>query len=91
MSLYTKAGRPLQVVGDAVFTAPGKYVGQRVETKVFGPNGRYVGTVVGNRLVFRLIESAHIGPSSSVEPIPAQTIPDVTAAIMWGDEPSLPD
>lgn len=53
MDLYTKNGRPLQISGDKVYSRSGKIVGRIKDEKVFGTDGRYVGTIVSSRLVYR--------------------------------------
>lgn len=63
MDLYTKNGRPLQVSGNIVYSKSGKVVGRIQGEKVFGTNGRYVGTIVNDRLVYRSTQSATISSS----------------------------
>ena len=58
MDLYTKSERPLQVSRDNVHSRSGKIVGRIRGEKVFGTDGRYVGTIVGNRLVYRSTQGA---------------------------------
>ena len=57
MGLYTKDGRPLQVSGETVYSPSGQPVGRIRGCKVFGTDGRYVGTIVGDRLVYRSTDS----------------------------------
>jgi hypothetical protein len=61
MDLYTKNGRPLQVSRDTVYSQSGQVVGRIKGKRVFGTDGRYVGTIVGDRLVYRSTFSAAIG------------------------------
>jgi hypothetical protein len=65
MDLYRKMA-PLQVSGDNVHSRSGKIVGRIRGEKVFGTDGRYVGTIVENRLVYRSTQSAVISSSFSV-------------------------
>jgi hypothetical protein len=60
MSLYTKDGKPLQESGDIIYNASGIVVGKKKGNKVFGTNGQYVGTIVGNRLTYRHNDSNSI-------------------------------
>lgn len=91
MSLYTKYGRPLQESSDYIFSASGVPIGRRRGDKVFGPNGRYVGTIVGNRLVYRSTDTARIGsPFNVANRAPVARARAATSAI-WGDEPQVPD
>jgi hypothetical protein len=89
--LYTKNGRPLKRSGDNIFARSGAQVGRVRGNKVYGPNGRYVGTLVGNRLVYRSTESA--GMRSSFMPqrrMGSSSMRAVGSAIM-GEEPPIPD
>ena len=61
--LYTKNGKPLVLDGDDIFDRNGRHVGRRRGKKVYGPNGRYAGTIVGDRVVYRRSDSASIGSS----------------------------
>ncbi len=91
MSLYTKNGRPLQVFSDIVHSRSGKVVGRINGTKVFGPDGHYVGTIDGDILVYRSTDSAEISsPFTSINRVGTTTINRVGSAI-WGDEPDIQD
>ena len=91
MSLYTKDGRPLQESGDYIYSLLGAVVGKRRGNKVFGPNGRYVGTITGNRLVYRSTDSAGISSSFSVARRSGSARAHSAGAAVWGDEPDVPD
>jgi hypothetical protein len=65
-ALYTKNGKPLQVSGDDIFNRDGIQVGRRRGDKIYGPDGRYAGTVVGDRVVYRSTQSG--SRSSSFAP-----------------------
>jgi hypothetical protein len=58
MDLYTKNGKPLQVANDFVYSRSGVPVGRIRGERVFGPDGRYVGSIVGDRLVAAVVEIA---------------------------------
>lgn len=60
MGLYTRNGRPLQVSGMTVYSRSGKVVGRIKNEKVYGTDGRYVGTIIGDRLVYRSTDSAGV-------------------------------
>src|SRR5688500_8597645 len=60
-TIYTKIGRPLRVSGDDLFSKSGQHVARLRGSKAYGPDGRYVGTLAGNRLVYRSTDSASIG------------------------------
>ena len=57
VDLYTKNGIPLQVWGDKVHSRSGVIVGRIKGPRVYGTDGRYVGSIVGDQLVYRLAHS----------------------------------
>lgn len=89
--LWTKNGRPLSCRGNDVFTRSGTLVGRIHGDRVFRTgDGRYVGTLVGDRLVFRSYDvdgpdRAYARRASDIDP---DTVPPIRT---WGDEPVLPD
>lgn len=91
MSLYTKNGRPLLESGDYIYSGSGTVVGKRRGNKVFGPNGHYVGTITGNRLVYRSTDSAGISSSFSVSKRAGSARAHSAESAVWGDEPDIPD
>lgn len=91
MELYTKNGKPLQVSDSTVYSKSGKVVGRIKGKKVFGPDGKYVGTIVNDRLVYRSTDSASISsPFSSANRVGTAKANRVGSAI-WGDEPKISD
>lgn len=91
MQLYTKNGRPLQVSGDIVYSRSGKVVGRINADKVYGPNGRYVGTIVSGRLVHRSTDGAAIASSFSIGNVAGTTTANSTGVGLSGDEPDIPE
>jgi hypothetical protein len=89
--LYTKRGRPLRLSGDNVYSRSGVHVGRVRGGKVYDPRGRYAGTVVGDRVIYRQVDSASIGSpcvrSASAGIAAAPRVPSA----LWGDEPDFPD
>src|ERR1700693_1276297 len=61
MGLYTKNGRPLQVSGDTVYMGSGTAIGRIRGNKLYGTDGRYVGTITGDLRVYRSSDSAGVG------------------------------
>ena len=59
--LYTKNGRPLQRSGDNLYSRSGRYLGRVRNGKVYDPDGKYAGTIVGDRVVDRSADGATIG------------------------------
>jgi hypothetical protein len=91
MGLYTKNGRPLQVVNDKVYSRSGKIVGRIKGEKVYGTDGRYVGTITGDRLVYRSTQSATISSSFSAANRMGTAKTNRATSAIWGDEPNIPD
>ncbi|WDD90283.1 hypothetical protein Bsp3421_000106 (plasmid) [Burkholderia sp. FERM BP-3421] len=91
MDLYTKNGKPLQVANDFVYSRSGVPVGRIRGEKVFGPNGRYVGSIVGDRLVYRSTQSAALGSPFSVAYRAGSAKAHRAGSAIWGDEPNIPD
>jgi len=91
MNLWTKDGRPLQVSGDKVYSRSGTIVGRIKSAKVYGTDGRYVGTIVGDRLVYRSTQSATISSSFSAANHAGSGRANRAGSAIWGDEPNIPD
>ena len=90
MDLYTKNGVPLQVSASIVYSKSGVAFGKIQGNKVFGTDGRYVGTIVNDRLVYRSNDSASIGsPFSVANKVGCARANRAGAAIM-GEEPHIP-
>jgi hypothetical protein len=90
--MHTKNGRPLQVSGSTLYSGSGQVVGRMRENCLFDQDGRYVGTVVGDRLVFRAAERNKVGPGFSAARCPARAMQNrARSAMLRGDEPLLPD
>jgi hypothetical protein len=89
--LYTKNGRPLQRVGDRLFSGSGTYQGTIQGRYIFDTSGRYAGTIAGDRVVFRAADSARIAsPSVAAPRVGLAVAPAVPTAIL-GDEPNFPN
>ena len=89
--LYTRSGRLLQLVGNHLHSRSGNYLGQIRNGKVFDPNGRYAGTVVGDRVVYRTIDSAATVDASAEAVCPPATKGNRTGSSLWGIEPTFGD
>ncbi|WP_370677814.1 hypothetical protein [Pleomorphomonas sp. PLEO] len=90
MGLYTKNGLPLQEDEFYIFTSSGMAVGQRRGDKVFGPHGRYVGTIVDDRLVYRQADSRCIGAPFSISDRMGYDAQQAASSATLGDEPRIP-
>lgn len=91
MRLYTKNGRPLQVSGDIVYSHSGKVVGRIRGEKVYGPDGRYVGTITSGRLVYRSTDTAGVRSPFSVANRAGSARANAAGSALWGEEPNIPD
>lgn len=91
MKLYTKNGRSLQVSGNIVYSRSGILVGRIDGKKVFGTNGRYVGTIVNDRLVYRSTDSAVIKSVFSASNRAGTGEANHGGSGIWGEEPNIPD
>lgn len=89
--LYTRSGRLLQRLGNQLHSRTGRYLGQVHNGKVFDPDGRYCGTLVGDRVVYRTIDSAATSSASAAEACPASSRANRTGSALWGVEPPFPD
>jgi hypothetical protein len=88
---FTRSGRLLQRSGNQLYSRSGSYLGQLWNGKVFDPSGRYSGTIVGDRVVYRTIDSAASVAASSSEMCPASTRANRTGISIWGTEPNFAD
>jgi hypothetical protein len=88
-NLYTKNGVPLRVSGNAVFNPAGKQFGRIRNAKVYGQNGRYIGTIVGDRLVFRSTHSASISSPFAPRAGTASAGARRAGSGLSGDEPDI--
>jgi hypothetical protein len=90
--MHTKNGRALQTSGSTLYTGSGQVVGRLRESRLFDQDGRYVGTVVGDRLVYRAAERSKVGPAFTAARCPPRALQDrARVAMLRGDEPTLPD
>lgn len=89
--IYTKNGRPLKVSGQDLFSRSGKHVARMRNDKAYGPDGRYVGTIVGDRLIYRSTDSASISSPFAPRASAGHAYANHAATAAWGDEPSIPD
>jgi hypothetical protein len=69
--MHTKDGRALQTSGTTLYTGSGRVVGRVRDSRLFDQDGHYVGTVVGDRLVYRAAERNKVGPGFTAARCPA--------------------
>lgn len=91
--IYTREGLPLKVNGDDLFARSGQHVARlsRGRKKAYGSDGKYVGTLVGDRLIYRSVDRAAIGPSFAKRAGQPHALVKHARTALWGDEPSLAD
>ena len=89
--LYTRSGRLLQRSGNHLHSRAGRYLGQIHNGKVFDPNGLYCGTIVGDRVVYRTVDSAAASTASDAEFCAPSTHASRTGSALWGVEPPFDD
>ena len=63
------------------------YRGSLQDGKVFDRDGRYGGTLVGDRIVFRTVDSAAVGKASEAAACPPSTHANRKGSGLWGIEP----
>jgi hypothetical protein len=85
--LYTKKGKPLQVHGDDIFDRNGVQVGRRRGDKIYGPDGRYAGTIVGDRVVYRSTQRGSRGSAFAPKRRVGIARANRVASALSGDEP----
>lgn len=90
MDLYTKNGKALQVSGDIVYSRSGQVIGRIKGKKVHGKDGRYVGTIVNDRLVYRTTDSSTISSSFTAANRAGTAKANRAGSGIWGDEPNIP-
>ncbi|WP_396655569.1 hypothetical protein [Microbacterium sp.] len=89
--LYTKNGRPLQRSGNQLHSGSGVYLGTIQGRYVFDTSGQYAGTIDGDRVVYRTVDSGRIAsPTIAAPRVGLAVVPAVPAAIL-GDEPPFPN
>lgn len=90
-TLYTKEGRPLRQTGDDLFSQSGTHVAKLKGKKAYGPDGQYVGTLVGSRLVYRSTDSASIGSPFAQRAHAGTANASAVGSALLGGEPPIPD
>jgi hypothetical protein len=88
-SLYTKNATPLTVRGSAVFDPAGQKFGHIRDDRVYDLQGRYRGTVVDDRLIYRSTDSASVASPRAPSAGAATARAPRAASAAWGDEPNI--
>ena len=90
-NLYTKNGRPLTRRGDDLFSRSGAHVGRVRGDRVHAPDGRYAGTIVDDRVIYRSTDSAMISSPFAQAAGAGSASAQAPSSAAWGDEPDFPD
>src|SRR5438876_10065191 len=88
-TIHTKNGRPLHVNGEDVFSKSGKQVARLRGGTAYGPDGQYVGTLDGDRLVYRSTDSATISSPFVPMRLAGFATANAVRSALWGDEPLI--
>jgi hypothetical protein len=89
-AIYTKKGIALNLSDGDLFSRSGRHVGRVRGDKAYGPDGRYVGTLVGNRLVYRSKDSAEKKSAYSPRSSNGHSTANQPATAISGEEPPIP-
>jgi hypothetical protein len=90
-TIYTKNGRPLSRHGDDLFARSGAHVARLRRDKAFDSSGKYVGTLVNDRLIYRSTDSASIGSTFIKSARVGSANANAVGSALWGEEPPIPD
>ena len=88
--MHTKNGRPLQLIGNTLYVESGHVLGRIRDAKIYAPDGSYVGTVVGDRLVFRASDSYKVAPAFTAAKCKARAMGTCARSPVRGEEPVIP-
>ena len=90
-TIYTKKGRPLRRTGDDLFSKSGEHVARIKRRKAYNTQGKYVGTLTGDRLIYRSTDAATMSsPFARKASVGFATVNRVGTAL-WGEEAPIPD
>jgi hypothetical protein len=85
--IFTKNGVPINQGGDDLFDASGKKVAQLEGDKAFGPSGRYIATVVNDRLIHLATDSELNGSTFEPRSVAGFSVSNIAGITTNGDEP----
>jgi hypothetical protein len=86
--VYSKQGRRLQVSDDDLFSRSGTHGARIRNGKAYSPDGRYVGTLVGNRLIYRSTNSASSSSAFASRVHAGRASANRAGTPAWDDEPT---
>jgi hypothetical protein len=88
--LFTRDGKALALIDDDVFDRAGAHVARRSGTHLYGPDGRYVGTIIGDRVVYRSIDDITVHAPFARRRHVGSARADRPRAALRGEEPFGP-
>jgi hypothetical protein len=87
--LYTKNGVPISQSGRELFDAKGHQVAQVQGDKAYGPDGKYVATLDGGRLVHRSSDAGFRTSGFAPRRAAGFSVARVAGVAIYGDEPNF--
>lgn len=87
--LYTKNGRRLQRDSYRLFAGSGTCLGTIQGRYVFDTSGQYAGTLDGDRVVYRVVDSARISSPTIAAPRVGLAVVNAVPAAILGEEPAF--
>lgn len=87
MIIFTKNGVPINRGGDDLFDASGKQVARLQGNKAFGPSGRYIATLVNDRLIHLASDNKLTGSTFKPKTVAGFSVGNIAGITTYGDEP----
>ena len=87
--IFTKDGEPINRRDDDLFDTSGKQVARLKDDKAFGPDGRYIATLVNNRLIYFSHDSNLLGPTFRPNTVAGFSVARIAGIATYGDEPNF--
>jgi hypothetical protein len=75
------------VYGDDIFDRSGRQVGRRTGDKVYGPDGKYAGTIDRERVLYRSVDRATLGSPFAPRSLGPSGLANAARSGLWGEEP----
>jgi hypothetical protein len=85
--IYTRDGEPINRSGNELYDSSGIQVGRMDGNKAFGPDGKYVATLVSGRLVYLRNDSAIRTSPFPPRRVAGFAVARVAGVAIYGDEP----
>ncbi len=89
MVIYTRNGVPINQGGDDLFDTSGKQVARLQGDKAFGPDGRYIATLVDDRLIYFASDSEQTDYKFKPRTVAGVAVTKITGITRDGEEPDF--